>query len=438
MATHGRPPVLGRRPGTDLFDDPPWPAPPDVGRSPLAWIRHLGFVLLLVVLSLLGLLLVVVLASLVGFWRNFHLSLGPIDISPTPPSSYGIDIALSPDGSKAYLTEPTDNRLLVLNSWTGRTLATVPVGDDPTGLALTPDGSEVWVVNTTLSSSATGSSSVTGPPLGTGTGSVSVVSTATNEVLGTVPVGSGPIDVAFSPDGRTAYVTNNGVLSPGSVSVIDTATLTVVATLTPTPAPNPSLAGSLGPNPTSVAVTPNGAEVWVSEVNDADELGGSSTTPDDVTVFNTLTGAQMAQIPVGTGPFFMAISPDGGDAYVADKLSCDVREIDTATFAVVATVDWPSSHGCPYGLALGPNDNLVYTVTGSDHTFGEGHSGNAFGSVDFATGRADVLGAIGRDPVTMALSPGATTAYVVDADRPVIDLVDPTDGARKATFAIPF
>jgi len=31
----------------------------------------------------------------------------------------------------------------------------------------------------------------------------------------------------------------------------------------------------------------------------------------------------------------------------------------------------------------------------------------------------------------------ATTAYVVDADRPVIDLVDPTDGSIKAAFTIP-
>jgi len=301
----------------------------------------------------------------------------------------------------------------------------VAVGDDPAGLAVSPDGSQVWVVNTTLSSFGTGSSSGAGP------GSVSVVSTATDHVLGTIPVGSGPIDVAFSPDGRSAYVTNNGVLLPGSVSVIDTTTLEVVGTLTPTPAPSPASAGS---NPTSVAVTPDGKEVWVSEVDDAD---GSSTTPDAVSVFDTTTGAQMARIPVGTGPYFMTLSHDGRDAYVADKSSCDVREIETATFRVVSTVDWPSSHGCPFGIAAGPDDNLVYTVTGSDHTFNQDHAGNAFGSVDFATDNARISGDVGRDPVTVALSGDTATAYVVDADRPVIEVVDPTDGTIKTTLTIP-
>jgi DNA-binding beta-propeller fold protein YncE len=57
--------------------------------------------------------------------------------------------------------------------------------------------------------------------------------------------------------------------------------------------------------------------------------------------------------------------------------------------------------------------------------------------VNFATGRADVIGAVGRDPVTLALSPDATTAYVVDANRPVIDLLDTTDGSLKKSYPVP-
>jgi YVTN family beta-propeller protein len=420
-----------RQPGVDLFDDPPWDTHRDVGRAPLAWLRHVAFVAFLVILGLLGLLGVIAVVSLVTLVNGFHLNIGPVNLTPPPPSSDGMDIALSANGSVAYVTEPNNNRLLVVNTATGRLLAAVPVGDDPAGLALSSDGSQVWVVNTTLSSSGTGASSGTGSSSGAGGGSVSMVSTATDQVLGTITVGSGPIDVAFSPDGRSAYVTDNGVLLPGSVSVINTTTLEVVRTLTPTPALS---AGSAGSNPTSVAVTPDGKEVWASEV---DDLDGSSTTPGAVSVFDTTTGSQMAEIPVGIGPFFMTLSHDGRDAYVADKSSCDVREIDTATFRIVSTVDWPSSRGCPFGIAAGPDDNLVYAVTGSDHTFNQGHAGNAFGSVDFATGTARVSGDVGADPVTVALSPDGTTAYVVDADRPLLEVVDPTDGRIKKTLTIP-
>jgi len=76
-------------------------------------------------------------------------------------------------------------------------------------------------------------------------------------------------------------------------------------------------------------------------------------------------------------------------------------------------------------------------VTGSDQTFNQKHGGHAFGSVDFATAQAHVSGDLGGDPVTLALSPDAATAYVVDADRPVIDLVDPRNGSIKRTFSLP-
>jgi DNA-binding beta-propeller fold protein YncE len=187
-------------------------------------------------------------------------------------------------------------------------------------------------------------------------------------------------------------------------------------------------------NPTSVAVTPDGNEVWVSDV---DDMAGSSPAPGVVSVFDRADGAQVATIPVGKGPFFLALSADGREAYVADKVSCDVREIDTTTFRVVATVRWPVAAGCPFGIAAGPNDTTVYAVSGSDHTLSEGHAGNVLGSVDFATGEARLSGPVGQDPVTVALSPGAETAYVVDADRPVVDVVNPSDGAVTGTFTIP-
>ena len=57
---------------------------------------------------------------------------------------------------------------------------------------------------------------------------VSVIATATNTVVRTIPVGGNPIGVAVTPDGTHAYVANN---SSDTVSVIATATNTVVATI---------------------------------------------------------------------------------------------------------------------------------------------------------------------------------------------------------------
>src|SRR5208283_2082081 len=68
-------------------------------------------------------------------------------------------------------------------------------------------------------------------------------------VTATIPVGSGPESVAVTPNGAYAYVTN---YETGTVSVISTATNTVTANVT------------VGSNPVGVAVTPNGEYAYVT------------------------------------------------------------------------------------------------------------------------------------------------------------------------------
>jgi YVTN family beta-propeller protein len=72
-----------------------------------------------------------------------------------------------------------------------------------------------------------------------GSHSVSVIDPATNTVVATVPVGSNPVYTAVTPDGTKAYVTNAGAKS---VSVIDPSTNSVAATV------------PVGSNPVNVAV----------------------------------------------------------------------------------------------------------------------------------------------------------------------------------------
>ena len=61
-----------------------------------------------------------------------------------------------------------------------------------------------------------------------GSNSVSVIDSASNTVVATVAVGSGPYGVAVNPDANLIYVANS---ISGNVSVIDGASNTVVATV---------------------------------------------------------------------------------------------------------------------------------------------------------------------------------------------------------------
>ncbi len=78
--------------------------------------------------------------------------------------------------------------------------------------------------------------------------SVSVIDTTTNTVSATINVVGEPYGVAVSPDGSRVYITNAGA---NTVSVINTATNTVIDTI------------PVGNNPFGVAVSPDGSKVHV-------------------------------------------------------------------------------------------------------------------------------------------------------------------------------
>jgi YVTN family beta-propeller protein len=89
----------------------------------------------------------------------------------------------------AYVTNFGSNTVSVIDQATKTVVATVPVGANPLGVALTPNGASAYVVNWS-------------------SGTVSVIATATNTVVTTIPVGVGPAGIAITPDGAFVYVSS--------------------------------------------------------------------------------------------------------------------------------------------------------------------------------------------------------------------------------------
>jgi YVTN family beta-propeller protein len=155
---------------------------------------------------------------------------------------------------------------------------------------------------------------------------VSVIDTATNTVVATVPVVGVPEEVAITPDGTRAYVTLlNGI--NGSVSVIATATNTVVA-IVPMEREN---------QPFGVAITPDGTHAYVANRVGTGGLGNLS-------VIDTATNTIVVSLRVGFDPIGgVAITPDGTHAYVVNSgrdtgFTGTVSVIDTATNTIEVTV----------------------------------------------------------------------------------------------------
>ena len=124
-----------------------------------------------------------------------------------------------------------------------------------------------------------------------------------------------------------AYITN---ASSSSVSVIDIASNSVVATV------------PVGSFPNGVAVTPDGAFVYVANRNS-----------NNVSVIATASNSLVATVSVGVFPYGVAVTPDGAFVYVANLISSNVSVIATASNAVVAAV---GAGGAPtaFGKFIGP------------------------------------------------------------------------------------
>src|SRR6516225_4251174 len=124
-------------------------------------------------------------------------------------------LAVTPDGSKVYVANYFSNTVSVIATATNTVVGVVVLTDNtwPDGLAVTPDGSKVYVTNRFSND-------------------VSVIDTATNTMIGLrIPVGTGPAGVAVTPDGKHVYVANFDFDLGSTVSVIDTATNTVTAAI---------------------------------------------------------------------------------------------------------------------------------------------------------------------------------------------------------------
>ena len=125
--------------------------------------------------------------------------------------------AQTPDGRKIYQTIRWLNGALVIDpekrQVVDRIALTEPKfaseGKDAHGIAVTPDGKELWIATQT-------------------TDDVTILSTADHRVLGKVQVGRDPNWLEFTPDGKLAVVSNTG---SGDVSIVDVANRQTVKTV---------------------------------------------------------------------------------------------------------------------------------------------------------------------------------------------------------------
>ncbi|WP_435598468.1 YncE family protein [Streptomyces anulatus] len=198
----------------------------------------------------------------------------------------GVGLVAAAPNPRAYVLDGNLSAVVAYDTVTGERVAQINVPSGSTRIVPSPDGSLLYALKSFSPNSI-----------------VTVLSTTTNDTVAAISVGSGSRTAAVSPDGSRLYAVNR---SGQSVSVVDTATNTVTATVP---------VG--GAEPQEAAVSPDGGQVYVAHT-------GGVTVIDAATLSTSL-------IPIAGMPRDVAFSPTAAAPTSPMKSSLTIRACPSST-----------------------------------------------------------------------------------------------------------
>lgn len=225
----------------------------------------------------------------------------------------------------------------------------------------------------------------------------------TPSIDGTISVGSMPEAIAITPDGKNAYVSN---IDSKDISVIDTSKNMTTSTI-------PIVAGP----PQYLAISPDGKRIYVTLY---DPTAGIHA----VAVIDASAKIVSAIIPVGLRPYGLATTPDGSEVYVADHDSAAISVIDAMTNKVAGTIAVAPN---PHWIAFSPDGRTAYVAN---------HESNVMSVIDTATRSVTSVVSTGRSPHSVAVSPDGRQVDVADYDSNAVTVIDAFRRTVSATVPV--
>ena len=310
-------------------------------------------------------------------------------------------IAITPDNRFAYVANNNNYGIVggdtvsVLNLTKNTLETTIQCGcfHEPYTITINGAGTKAYVTNSNAST-------------------ISIIDVATNKVTKSVDGFDGPSGFVITPDGKTAYVNNysgpGGVKSGNgkTVNVFDMQSETIVG---------PPI--EVGLAPAAVAISPNGEFVYTINYTTGDP--GTGTISKIQTKTNTVVGS-----PIGglSGPFAIALTPNGQFAYVTNfgsnnfsPIGTTVSVVDLDRSSITATISLAIQ---PSGIAITPDGKYAYASNYNTLYTGSNYTGLTAGQgtvniIDIATNTVIPPSiTVGQSPANVAFSSDGKFSYV--------------------------
>ena len=280
---------------------------------------------------------------------------------------------------------------------------------------------------------------------------LSFVDLASGEVVATVPTGEGPHEVAVSPDGGTAVVADYGGRTGGStLTVVDVPGARVVRTVRLGEHTRPH--GVAFVDGRRVAVTTEGSGSLL--VVDVEEGSVEAAIPTgqrvshmvaldpgrgrayvanigsgSMTVIDLAAGKKVADVATGAGAEGIAVSPADGRVWVTNREADTVTTVDPETLRIVATLE---SKEFPIRAEATADGRwvLVSNAESGTLTVIDAGAGAVVRTVDLSMESAGADGRLFGDfgassvPIGIEIAPDGKTAWVAHANADAVQVVD--------------
>lgn len=281
----------------------------------------------------------------------------------------------------------------------------------------------------------------------------SLVDVVSGRVVATLPTGEGPHEVAVSPDGETAVVTDYGVRgAPGStLTVIDLPGRKVAKTIDLGEHTRPHGVAFL-PGGDRIAVTAEGSrsllvvDLEAGTVEKAISTGAEvshmvALAPDgsrayvanigsgSATVIDLAGGTKVGDVATGEGAEGIAVTPDGG-IWVTNRAAGTVTRIDPESLEVVATLESP---GFPIRAEVTPDGRhlLVTNAEAGELSVIDVAERKTLRRVDLDLAASGTEGRLFGDrfggssvPIGVEIAPDGKTAWIAHANADAVQVLD--------------
>ncbi len=257
-----------------------------------------------------------------------------------------------------------------------------------------------------------------------GAGSISVIDTATDTVVDTLQTGGKPrgaaaagdwLYVSDQPNNRLILVDLRERKTAGAIALgVSASEQSNSVTFIDTQLQREAFTVKVqGQNPEHAMFRPDGSIVYVS-----------AEDGDTVEVIDFDKRAQITQIKVGARPRGIGFLPDGSRAYVAAENADTVFAIDARAHKVLASIPAGKRSN---GVAVHPDGKRVYISNG-----GEG----SVSVIDTASNTIIATVPVGQRPWNMAITPDGRKLYVANGRSGSVSVIDTQSNTKLRDVAV--